>query len=156
MIFIEPLRDHMQHVPALAEIWCEVLGRPWVPSIPIHEVKRWMNSWHETGRLPLAHVALDGDEPVGVCALQKTDGIRPSLSPWLTDLCVKPSHQNRSIGTALVNATKQMASSMGFLSLYLFTFDKNLVPYYERRGFTLLDYDRHRDLPVVVMVASLP
>jgi GNAT superfamily N-acetyltransferase len=154
MISIQPLRDHMHHIPALAAIWCEVLGKPWVPSITNDEVKRWMNSWHETGRMPLAHVALDNDEPVGVCALQKTDGIRPELSPWLTDLCVKKSHQGKSVGTQLVNATKAMAKTMGHPHLYLFTFDKKLVPYYERLGFGVVDHDRHRDLPVVVMQIS--
>ncbi len=155
MITIRSLSDHQHHIPALTQIWLAVLGKPWVPSITSDEVNRWMTSWHESERIPLAHVALDGEHPVGICALQKTDGIRPDLTPWLTDLCVKASHQNRSIGTQLVNATKQKAAALGFSELYLFAFDHNLVPYYERLGFAVIAHDRHRDLPVVVMAARL-
>lgn len=155
MISIEPLAHHMNLIPALADIWCDVLGRVWIPSIAVDDVKRWMNAWHETDKLPTAHVALDKQIPVGVCALQRTDGILPELSPWLTDLCVAQQYQNQGIGSLLVTATKKKARELSFDKLHLFTFDKQLVPYYERADFSVIGSNSHRGLPVTVMVSAV-
>jgi GNAT superfamily N-acetyltransferase len=151
MITIELFKDHMHHVPLLADLWRDLLGRVWVPDISVAQVQAWMYSWEHEDRLPVGHIALDGSRPVGFCALQKTDGIKPELYPWLTDLCVDPSYQNHGVGRRLIDATQKKAKALGFAKLYLFAFDPNLPGYYQRAGFSVLGLDQHRGYPVTVM-----
>lgn len=155
MITIELLKDHMNHVPRLAAIWHEVLGSVWIPSITTTEVENWMYAWKNSTSLPVAHVALDGDRPVGVCSLQQNDGIRPDLWPWLCDLAVALPYQKQGIGRRLIEATTSKARELGYQKLYLFAFDPTLPTYYGRLGWRVIGEDRHRGLPVTVMTTDL-
>ena len=39
MISIDYLKSHPDTIPALAEIWHEVLGKIWVPDVPMARVE---------------------------------------------------------------------------------------------------------------------
>lgn len=155
MIKIDVLAHHMHHVPALADIWCDVLGRVWIPDVTKEEVLGWMFSWAHTDRLPIAHIALENERPVGVCSLQQNDGIRPDLWPWLCDLCVAKPYQNQGIGQKLIAITCEKAFALGYKKLYLFAFDPTLPAYYGRLGWKVIGEDRHRNHPVTVMAIEL-
>jgi hypothetical protein len=94
MIKIDLLKKHPQAIPAIANIWHEVLGKIWMPEIEIKEIESlYYEELNEN--IPLAYVALYDQIPVGTCSLQLDGGIRPDLEPWLGDLVVDPNIKNR-------------------------------------------------------------
>lgn len=151
MIKVELLKNHPDCVPRLSEIWYEVLGKTWVPDIPIERVIERFKEHLNENTLPLTFVALEQDKPVGMCSLRVTEGIQPDLTPWLGSLVVDPAYQKNGIGKSLMEATKQKAKKLGYKNLYLFTFNPTLPEYYKRLGWKLRGMDKFEDHPVTVM-----
>ncbi len=144
------LKDYPEYIPQLAALWYALLGRVWMPDTSIDEVTSWYQEWlNDT--IPLAYIALEGNTLVGSCSLQMNDGVRPDLKPWLGDLIVNPIYQNQGIGRQLIAAVKQKAASLGFESLYLFTFDVNLEKYYRHLGWQVIGSDQYQSYPVIIM-----
>lgn len=155
MITIDLLNNHPQAIPALAAIWYEVLGRVWVPDVPVERVvERFTAQLNETG-LPITFVAFDGSKPVGMCSLRENDGIRPDLTPWLGSLVVDPQYQNQQIGKRLIDVTKKQAKELGFEKVYLFAFDETIPDYYADLGWRKIDMDVFNTHPVTVMEYEL-
>jgi GNAT superfamily N-acetyltransferase len=155
MITIDILKNHPSSIPRLARIWYELIGSMWTPDIPVAEVEAWMNEWHNQDALPLAHIALSGNIPVGSCSLRVNDGIRPDLSPWLGELSVDSAYRNQGVGELLINATKDKARQLGFGKLYLFAFDPTIPDYYKRLGWNKIAMDEFKEHPVTVMEIKL-
>ena len=151
MTKIDLLKNHPEAVPQLAHIWHEVLGKIWLPDLPIEYINGLIGSWVNEDSLPLAHVAIIDGEVIGIASLQAECGIRPDLTPWLGSLIVDPKYQKQGIGKMLIDATVQKAKELGFEKLHLFTFDPALPKYYERLGWKSIGMDEFRDHPVTVM-----
>lgn len=151
MIKIALLKDYPQTIPQLAAIWHDVLGKIWVPDIPVDRVETRFAEHLNEDTLPITFVALEDKKPVGMCSLRENDGIRPDLSPWLGSLVVDPNYQKRGIGEALINALKQKAIELGFKELYLFAFDPTIPDYYAKLGWEIIGMDSFKDHPVTVM-----
>lgn len=77
MIKIDLLKNHSDHIPALANIWHEILGKIWVPDVSVERIVQRFNEHLNDSQLPITFVALDGDKPVGMCSLRDNDGINP-------------------------------------------------------------------------------
>lgn len=155
MVTIEYLHKNMHHVPLLSQLWWSLLGRIWAPDVGTDVVESWMYSWKHEDQLPVGHVALAEGRPIGFCALQKTDGVRSELSPWLTDLCVDPAYQRHGVGRQLIHTTENKALELGFKKLYLFAFDVTLPEYYQRLGFSVIGLDSHRGSSIIIMEKTL-
>lgn len=163
MITIDLLNHHPQAIPALAAIWHQVLGKVWVPDIPIERVIERFSAQLTAEQLPITFVAFDGDKPVGMCSLRENDGISPeyiyqNLSSealakivWLGSLVVDPEYQKRGIAKRLIDVAKKKAFGLGFEKLYLFAFDKTLPDYYTRLGWQKIGMDFFKNHPVTVM-----
>lgn len=154
-ITISYLKNHPQVIPALARIWHSVLGRVWVPDIPIERVEQRFRDHLNDVLLPMTFVAFDGNKLVGSVSLRENDGIQPHLMPWLGSLVVDTAYQKCGIGKMLIDVTKQKAIELDFKTLYLFTFDPALPAYYVRQGFNKIGMDEFRGHPVTVMETSL-
>ena len=74
MITIAYLKHHSDCIPDLAKIWYEVLGKIWVPDVPISRVEENLRNHLNIEQLPLTVVAFDEDKPVGMCSLRANDG----------------------------------------------------------------------------------
>lgn len=74
MITIDLLKNHPDSVPRLAEIWHEVLGKIWGPDIPLERVIQRFNEHLNVDVLPLTFIALNNEQPVGMCSLRKNEG----------------------------------------------------------------------------------
>lgn len=155
MIKIELLKNHPNAIPRLAQIWHEVLGRLWVPDVPIKRVEQNFLKHLNNQTLPLTFVAFHNDTPVGMCSLRENDGIRPDLIPWLGSLVVAPSYQKQGIAKKLMAATQQKAIELGFKKLYLFAFDPTIPNYYATYGWEKIGIDEFKDHPVTVMEITL-
>ena len=150
MIKIDLLKNHPYAIPALANIWHEVLGKIWMPEIDIEEIE---SGYLEelNGDMPITYIALDGEIPVGSCTLELNGGIRPDLKPWIGDLVVDLKYQKQGIGKKLLSHTITKAKELGFKKLYLFTFDPTIPEYYECLGWRKLGIDEFNSKPVTVM-----
>lgn len=155
MIIIDYLKNHLQHIHKLAEIWQEVLGKIWLPDVPLERVITKLNDHLNNKELPLTFIVLDGDKPVGMCSLRENDGIRPDLRPWLGSLVVDPSYQKQGIAKMLIGATIEKAKSFEFQKLYLFAFDPIIPDYYARLSWEKIGADEFKSHRVVVMSKDL-
>ena len=155
MIKIDLLKKHPNTIPALANIWHEVLGKIWVPDVPVERVITRFAEHLNDQALPITFVALDGYLPVGMCSLRENDGIRPDLTPWLGSLVVDPKYQKQCIGRMLIDATVLKAKELGFEKLYLFAFDPTIPKYYERLGWKKIGMDEFKSHHVTVMEVDL-
>src|SRR5437762_1493383 len=108
MIKIDLLKNHSHAIPALANIWHEVLGKIWMSELDIEEIKSFY--YEELKQdMPLTYIALCGEIPVGSCTLELNGGIRSDLTPWLGDLVIDPKYQKRGIGRMLVDVAAKKA-----------------------------------------------
>ncbi|HAT4486922.1 TPA: GNAT family N-acetyltransferase [Legionella pneumophila] len=155
MITIDYLKHHSHSIPELAKIWHEVLGKIWVPDVPISRVEENLSNHLNTEQLPLTFVAFHYGKPVGMCSLRANDGIRPELTPWLGSLVVSPIHQKQGIAKQLINRTKEEAQRLGFINLYLFAFDPSIPEYYSCLGWCTIGMDEFKGHPVTVMEIML-
>ncbi len=154
MIKIDLLKNHQSTIPALANIWHEVLGRIWMPEIGIEEIESLYREELEHD-MPLTIIALVDQIPVGSATLELNGGIRPDLGPWLGDLVVDPKYQKQGIGKMLVNVAAKKAKELRFEKLYLFTFDPTIPKYYERLRWKKIGIDEFKSHPVTVMEIGL-
>lgn len=155
MIKIDFLKNHPHAIPALANIWYEVLGKIWVPDVLVENVIARFSDHLNDQYLPITFVALDSDVPVGMCSLRENDGIRPDLTPWLGSLVVDPRYQKQGTGKMLADATVKKAKELGFEKLYLFAFDPTIPEYYKRLGWKKIGMDEFKSHPVTVMEIGL-
>lgn len=154
VIKIDLLNNHPHAIPALANIWHEVLGKIWMPEIGIEEIE---SLYYEELKqnMPLTYIALYGEIPVGSCTLELNGGIRPDLTPWLGDLVVAPEYQKQGIGKMLVDVAVKKAKALDSEKLYLFTFDPAIPEYYEGLGWKKIGIDKFKSHPVTVMEVRL-
>src|SRR5476651_2600377 len=154
MIKIDFLKNHPQAIPALANIWHEVLGKIWMPEIGIEEIESLY--YEELNQdIPLTFIALYGEFPLGSCTLELTGGVRSDLRPWIGDLVVDPKYQQQGIGKILLAATIEKAKELGFEKLYLFAFDPTITEYYGCLGWKKIGMDEFKSHPVTVMEFGL-
>ena len=155
MIKIDLLKNHPNAIPRLAQIWHEVLGRLWVPDVPIERVEQNFLKHLNDQTLPLTFVAFHDDTPIGMCSLRENDGIRSDLMPWLGSLVVAQSYQKQGIAKKLMTVTQQKAGELGFKKLYLFAFDPTIPNYYATHGWEKIGIDEFKGHLVTVMEITL-
>jgi GNAT superfamily N-acetyltransferase len=154
-ITIDLLKNHPNHIPALAQLWEQGIGEPWLPGTPVDRVIENYTNHMNDQNLPLTFIALNDDKLVGMCSLRANDGIRPDLTPWLGSLVVDRAHQKQGIAKILMNKIKHKAKEMGYDRLHLFAFDPTIPTYYASLGWTQIAMDEYRGHKVVVMDLGL-
>lgn len=155
MYTIELLKNHPNTIPALTRMWHDLLGRLWAPDVSLQRVEANFQNHLNDGSLPLTFIALDGNEPIGMCSLRENDGIRPDLKPWLGSLIVSQHYQKQGVAKMLMDTVKQKAKEMGFAELFLFAFDPTIPRYYQQQGWFEIGNDQFRNHKVTVMKISL-
>ncbi len=155
MIKIDLLKNNPHTIPALSNIWHEVLGKIWFPELKIQEIESLMydelNHQDET----TSFVALCDEIPIGFCTFKLKEEFWPDLGAWLADVVVAPEHQKQGIGKILVDVALLKAKELGFKKLYLFTFDPSLPNYYERLGWGKIGVDKFNSHLVTIMEMKL-
>ncbi len=149
------LADCQQHIPYLAELLYEQIGKHWAPNASIARAKENLIKHANYNQLPLTLVAFINDKPVGMASLRVNDGIQPDRAPWLGSLVVDPAFQNQGIGRTMCDAIKQQASMLGYNTLYLLAFDQTIPNWYEKLGWESIGLDKLFNHPVTVMSIKL-
>lgn len=105
-------------------------------------------------RIPLALIAVDGEEVVGCLNIKEhEDMTRSGLSPWLGAVYVREDQRGRGIGLRLVRAAEDVARALGVSALYLSATEAE--SFYARQGWTVLERCLSQGEAVAVMVKCL-
>ena len=111
-------------------------------------------SYMNHDRLPMAWIAAECEEPMGIAALREHDlPGREDLSPWLATLFVRPEFRRRGVASALCRTAEQGARQLGVVQMYLFTVDKQQL--YAKLGWRSLQKDRWMNHQVEIMSKTL-
>jgi GNAT superfamily N-acetyltransferase len=139
--------EHLNRLPAIERAAAQLL-RGHAPESVLNEVTD-CDTFAAAARDGRLWVALAEDTPVGFALVEM---LADDL-PHLDEVDVDPSHGRRGLGTALVRAVCEWATSSGFSMLTLTTFRAvpwNL-PFYARLGFVEVPGDQLRpELAAVV------
>ncbi len=154
-ITIKFLQDCQEHIPALAKIWYETIRRKWVKEATVKSTIVELMQHAQKDKLPLAIVALDGNDPIGMACLRDNDGILPEKTPWLGSLAVDPKYRRKKIGEKLIDEIKSLAKSRKQEKLYLLAFDPTIPTWYSRLGWKHIGHDELLGHPVTVMSIDL-
>ncbi len=150
-ISIQPLYTCLDSIPILAKIWCDVLGRHWLPCITTTKIAHDLSHNISKDTLPITLVAKQGSQPIGMLTLCEKDGLNSQLTPWLSDFVISKSSQGQGVGNLLMNTALDYTNNMGYKKLNLFTFDQNLPRYYKRYGWETIGNDVYKAHSVTIM-----
>lgn len=154
-IQVQLLADCPHHIPELAQLWFNELGKQWIPNASVDRAKKTYTEHLNSQQLPLTFVAVADDEPIAMASLRDNDGIREDLTPWLGSLIVHPDFRRQGIGEMLIDMTKQQAKMMGHSKLYLFALDATIPDWYSRLGWKTIGSDKLYHHPVTVMEITI-
>lgn len=106
--------------------------------------------------IPLTVLYLDDEGlPLGMASLRLNDGIRPDIGPWLGSVYVDPSVRARGIGAKLVREIERKARALGYLKIYLLTYEDTLPAWYAGLGWKTIGIDVCHGNQVTVMQLDL-
>ncbi len=149
-IKIDYLINHPEHLPVLASWMFKTWGHL-NPQSSLEKAEHKLTTHLNAVNMPLTFIALQNDEPVGMCSLRQNDGIKEELTPWLASLFVLPQFRGQGIGEKLVQMVIKKAHTFGYDTLYLFAFDSSLSSWYEKLGWKMIDTDSLNEHQVTVM-----
>lgn len=118
---IEYLADRREFIPLIAR-WFHREWACFYPGKDLAGFELMVSERANHDRLPLALVAMEGKELIGIGCLKAVDmETRPELTPWLAGMFVADERRGQGIGAALVKAVEGKARAMGVKRLYLHT-----------------------------------
>lgn len=153
-ITIHLLKDCPEHIPALTDIWFQLLGR-FDAETTADGMQNILSTYLHDDRLPLAFVALCDGKPVGMCRLRADGELHPECSPRISSLVVAPAYQQHGIGRMLMDATVAKARELGFKKIYLFVVEPLVFAWYVRLGWQKIGEDAYNNLIVTRMSLDL-
>lgn len=124
------------------------------PELTLAQVVSDFQARAVTDRIPLALVAIDGDEVVGCLNLKESEDItKPGLSPWVGAVYVREDRRGQGVGKALMLAGDEAARRLGVTQLYLSATEAE--GFYQSLGWCVLERLNCGGEQVVVMVKRL-
>ena len=114
-----------------------------------HALKNYRERTNKN-RLPLALVALRGDEFVGTVSLKYHDlDTRPDLNPWLGGVFVLPKWRRRGIASMLMQRAVETAAKLNVPELFLWTHSAEGL--YLKLGWQVVERMEYCGKNIVVM-----
>jgi len=119
MIKIKPLSNYPGQVSNLSNMWRVNIGEAFSPSVSSDIIASKLQESLNEDSLPLAFIALDGDNPVGMVRLSIEADIGHSpYFPWINMLFIDQRYRKRGIGALLLKSIQSEAFRLGFKKLY--------------------------------------
>ena len=152
-VTIEYLADHPHHAETIARWVFEEWGSL-RPDLTLAKVTADFRDRAVKDRIPLALIAIQGDEVIGCMNLKESEELTlPGLSPWIGAVYVRPDRRGMGIGAELIRAAEAVARSLGVSMLYLSATDAE--GFYERLGWKVHARCLSQGEEVAVMVRQL-
>lgn len=150
---IEYLGDRPSLIRELARLHFEQWGHL-RPDESLEERLQRLQASCGRGGVPSVVVALEDGAVLGSAMLLDHDmDARPDLTPWLAGVYVVAGKRRSGVGSALVRRIEAEAAAIGIERLYLWTPD--MMPFYERLGWTLDERCEYLGMEVAVMSTRL-
>jgi predicted N-acetyltransferase YhbS len=150
---IEYLADRPEYVSTLAA-WHRREWGHFRPDESVETRAAKLQTWSGRRQIPTVLVASAEDTLLGSAMLVAHDmETRLQWSPWLAGVVVAPEHRRRGIGAALTEHAAREARSLGFPTLYLYTFSTE--QYYARLGWQFIERDSYLGAAVTIMSFNL-
>jgi GNAT superfamily N-acetyltransferase len=151
---IEYLDAHVDAIPTLAA-WHHAEWSSITPELSVADRIAGFEERARRGSVPTGFVALRGGEVAGMACLVECDiETHCHLTPWLATVLVGPAYRGHGIGSMLSRNAMREAWALGSPALYLFTFDRQ--PFYDRLGWTFLEWAKLAGRPGAIMLCSRP
>lgn len=147
------LADFPELIPVLVDWFYAEWGRPESGITPT-SISKSLHRRLNRDSLPLALVALHGQEPVGSASIKIQEmETHPQYTHWLGSVYMKEEHRRQGFGSQLVEAAVQSAKSCAVKELYLYTRQSESL--YASLGWTALERPRYHGREVVIMKRKL-
>ena len=147
------LADHPRHVATLAGWFAAQWPDYYAGRGPSEVVDQFEARLRRDG-IPLALLALDGDEPVGTISLMTTSiPTHAHLAPWVGGLFVRADRRGRGLGMSLVRRAVEEARGLGVAQLYVAM--HAAAERYEADGWDVHERTRFDDEPITVLTRAL-
>ncbi len=148
------LADHKDLIPVIAK-WFFAEWSCFYPGKGLKDFEAMVLERANKDRLPLALLAMEGEELLGVGCLKAKDmETRPELTPWLSGMYVAGERRGRGIGAALVRAVEEKAAGFGIKKLYLHT--PKSAHFYASLGWRVRETTEYCGCSVTIMEKELP
>jgi len=133
----------LDEVPEMSRQVAEILYKEWKDDFKRFDNIDTIEQLEEHIKQSKVFLACFKEEVIGVATISKEDwGVRPDLTPWLANVCIKPKYRHMGVGKSLVRFVLSHVKKPN--PIYLWTCTEKLVKYYEMLGFKLLQYlDTH-------------
>jgi predicted N-acetyltransferase YhbS len=151
-IEIHHLLDHAHHLPTVAA-WQQAEFGYLSPGGTMEQRTERLRSASDKARLPLALVAISGNDLVGSAALAATTLTHKHLTPWLSSVFVPPEQRGKSIASKLSLAAIAEADRLGFETIYLFTPKNEAL--YARLGWQTFEHAAINGTRVCLMARAV-
>lgn len=114
----------------------------WQPEgYPLDYISGRLRDNMEDTPMPIALVAHDGERFLGTASVIASDlAERPQLTPWVAAVWVEENARRAGVGAALVDRAAQDCFTLGFRRAYLCALPR-MTPFYERLGWTIIEYN---------------
>lgn len=143
------LAEHREVIPTLAHWFYE----EWAylhPERTYSDVERLITERAQMDKIPVALVAIEGEELLGTVCLKVHDmDTRLDLTPWLAGLYVSAQRRRQGIGAALVSAIEEKACELNVSRLYLYT--PASESFYSKLGWIVKERIKYHGYPVTLM-----
>lgn len=136
--------------PGAAELVSRWVAEEW-RRLPLHDYldavtrdEKW------AAPLPRVLIAQSHGTVIGTASLLEADmENRRDLDPWLGCVYVHPEHRGQGIGSRLIERAEQMAESLGFRTLHLFTSEHQDL--YEGHDWSVVERTTYEGEDVAIM-----
>ncbi len=155
LIHFDLLSNHAHWIDDATRLWLTNIGEKWFPEDTFEATKKRFEQQLNIDKLPLATIAHDGKNLIGLCNIGEEFQFDESYGTWLGVFVVACTHQRRGIGTQLMNYTINAAIELGVSELYIFTVEPEIPKYYEKRGWAFVKKTHYKGIPAVILKKEL-
>ncbi len=142
-------RGRLEDVEAMVRVYNEAFRKyEWFVEWKLEDAKKW----YETRKPKIIVAETSNGEIIGYVDAEIRIGLDGSENAYLLTLAVKPEHQRRGIGRALLTAMAYELQKTSRVKRIFLDSVEGLEPFYGKLGFKV----KRRTLTLVIPISSLP
>lgn len=152
------LKDCPETIPLLAKWAFQEWGR-YDKTLTEEKLVSALKARLYNDRIPFTLVAFKDNYPVGTIALKEEGAAELADlhdgNPWLGSFFVVPEERKHNLGSQLFTLVLKIAKNLGHTHVWLYTSNRENVPWYVKRGGTVIETRPFRQHEITVIQISL-